>query len=302
MRTPSITALAIGLLAVACNSTPTTVVSAPLPAPDSLGSVSLNRAIELHWADNAYQSAPSRFQWYAVYSTSYDLDRGLCGTSWVGEGTTVAPEFLVGALTNGVPQCYTVTAIATDGSESERSALWQDTPRPDARNVLVYASAINPGSSAFRFWDDVNNDGVGQPAELGLVQSGTLTTADFVVHLHPADSTLWVVPVYMGDATHSGTTMRQYGTGALADLTSIDYAPAAGYTRDSVQARPGYGYVFQMDDVSGLHYGALRLTHVGRQYLIVDWSVQTDPGNPELVVHGGMVMAALTGSRVPATK
>src|SRR2546425_3785277 len=49
-----------------------------LPAPDTLGSISLNRAIHLGWADNAAQS--TRFKWYRVYSASYNLDTGLCVT------------------------------------------------------------------------------------------------------------------------------------------------------------------------------------------------------------------------------
>jgi hypothetical protein len=31
-------------------------------------------------------------------------------------------------------------------------------------------------------------------------------------------------------------------------------------------------------------YGALRVTHVGANFLILDWAFQTDPGDPELIV------------------
>ena len=51
-------------------------------------------------------------------------------------------------------------------------------------------------------------------------------------------------------------------------------------------------------DPSGLHYGAVRVTHVGRRYLILDWSVQTDPGNPELTLRGGLLTAKPMGSMV----
>ena len=48
---------------------------------------------------------------------------------------------------------------------------------------------------------------------------------------------------------------------------------------------PGFGYVFEMDGGDGFkRYGALRVTHVGQDFLIVDWAFQTDPGNPELLV------------------
>jgi len=282
---------ATSLWAFACTSTTDNdiIFDTPLQAPSSLGSVSLDQAVALDWSDNAFQSDPSRFLYYRVYSATYDLDAGLCGTRWDVEGTTVAPEFVVGDLTNGVPRCYAVTALSTDDTESDRSPLRQDTPRPDARNVLIYAFGTRPDSSGFRFWDDFDGDGIGQDDELGLVDPGTATDIDLVIRRNNADSSLWIVPVY------SGTTMRPYGW--VADLTSIDFAPASGYTRDSLPAQVGYGYVVSMND-GELHYGAFRVTHVGRRYLILDWSVQTDRGNPELVVRGGKPTAKATGSGV----
>jgi len=125
MHAPFKTVLAAtGFLAFACTSTDNAILPGPpLPAPQNLASVSLNQAIELDWSDNAFESAPSRFLAYRVYSATYDLDHDLCGAYDV-EGTTVAPEFLVGALTNGVPRCYRVSALSTDGAESDRSSRW----------------------------------------------------------------------------------------------------------------------------------------------------------------------------------
>jgi hypothetical protein len=267
-----------------------------LESPFSLLSVSLNGAIHLDWSDNAYASAPQRFQWYRVYSASYDLDLGLCGTDWALEGTTVSPEFLAGVLTNGVPRCFGVSAISIEGYESLWSPLRQDTPRPDARNVLVYAFDANTPQSGFRFWDDLNQDGVAQAAELGLIQNGTRSDIDFWVYRDPADSSLWLVPEF------SGTSLRLYANTPVADLTDIDFAPVGGYGRNMIQAVPGYGYVFQIVDGSVLHYGALRVTHVSRSYVIFDWSVQTDPGNPELVVHGNLPTAGETGAEVAGAR
>ncbi len=268
--------VAAGLVAGACKSTTNVTV---LPAPSSLESVTMNEAVVLYWADNAFASDAADFSIYRVYSASYN---GACGTRWSLEGTTVAPEFLVGALTNGVTVCYHVTALSKDGGESDWSPERQDTPRPDARNVAVYAYTVNPGASGFRFWDDLNNDGIVQPSELGLVQSGTLNSIDFVVDRSTVDSSLWIIPVY------SGTTMQQYGY--VEDLTSIDFAPASGYAGDSLKAQPGYGYVFKMVEGSlVVHYGAVRVTHVGRQFLVLDWSLQTDPGNRELAPPRAMV-------------
>jgi len=245
-----------------------------LAAPDTVGSISLNQAIHLGWADNAAQS--SRFKWYRVYSTKYDLDRGLCvDSTWVLEGATVSNEFLATLLVNGAPRCFGVSAISTEGYESMWT-LRQDTPRPDARNVLVYAFESQPAQSGFRFWNDGNGNGIGDPGELGLVQAGNRTDIDFWVHLQASDSTLWIVPEFAGDS------MQLYSTQPIADLTSIDFAPAGGYTRNMYQAVPGYGYVFQRNEAGAYHYAALRVTAVSRQYVIFDWSAQTDPGNPEL--------------------
>ena len=267
-----------------------------LDAPASLFSISLNDAIHLEWDDNAYLTAPTRFKWYRIYSTDYNLDSGLCDTSWLLEGTTVAPEFLASAMTNGAPRCFGVTAVSREGYESLWSPLRQDTPRPDARNTLVFAYDEDTTRSGFRFWDDLNGDGRGQASELGRVQSGNLTSIDFWVYRDPTDSTLWLVPEF------AGTRMQLYSTSPVADLTSIDLAPASGYSRNMIQAVPGYAYVFEIVEGTTLHYGALRMTHVGRDYLIFDWSFQTDVGNPELQIRAGQSVALSTGTTVSGSK
>ena len=169
-----------------------------LVSPGWLSSISLNGAIHLEWDDTSYSTEPTRFKWYRIYSTDYNLDTGLCGTSWLLEGTTVAPEFLASAMSNGVPRCFGVSAVSREGYESLWSPLRQDTPRPDARNTLVYAFNENQAKSGFRFWQDLNADGRGQASELGQVQNGNLTSIDFWVYRDPSDSTLWLVPEFTG--------------------------------------------------------------------------------------------------------
>jgi fibronectin type 3 domain-containing protein len=264
-----------------------------LDRPSSLLSISLNGAIHLEWSDNAYTADSTRFKWYRIYSTSYDLDLGLCGANWSLEGTTVAPEFLASALTNGVPRCFGISAVSREGYESLWSPLRQDTPRPDARNVLVYAVQQNAAQAGFRFWNDANSDGRGQSSELGLVESGNATDIDFRV-TRTAGDTLWIEPRF------SGTSMQVYGQ--VADLTSIDFAPELGYSRNLFQAVPTYGYVFKIVEGTTLRYGAVRVSHVSRDYVILDWSMQTDPGNPELIVWGGMTTSLPTGSQVAGSK
>ena len=263
-----------------------------LQRPATLTSISLNGAIHLEWADNAYQADTARFSWYRIYSASYDLDVGLCRTDWSLEGTTVAPEFLVSAISNGVPRCFGVSAVSRQGYESLWSPLRQDTPRPDARNTLAFAYDENRAQSGFRFWQDLNADGRAQTSEMGLVVDGIRTDIDFWIYRDPTDSTLWIRPEF------AGTRMRLYDTAPVADLTDLDFAPDTGYSSNMIQAVPGYAYVFEIVEGTTLRYGALRVTHVGRDYLIFDWSFQTDLGNPELIRRAGLSTSLSTGFQV----
>ncbi|MGH7700514.1 MAG: hypothetical protein ACREMJ_08380 [Gemmatimonadales bacterium] len=265
-----------------------------LERPADLSGTSLNRAIHLLWTDNAFLTDPARFDWYRVYSASYERGQNLCGADWALEGTTVAPEFLVGALPNGVPRCYGVSAVSRRGYESLWSPLWQDTPRPDARNLIIFAFDDSAEASGFRFWQDLDNDGQLDDAELGLVVDGNRTDIDFWIYRDPADSSLWFQPEF------TGTTMQVYG--AVGDLTDIDLAPSGGYGSGPVEAVPGYGYVFRIAEPSGTRYAGIRVTHVGRRYLLFDWSLQTDPDNPELIVRAGLPTVILSGTGVPGSQ
>ncbi|HUR95425.1 MAG TPA: hypothetical protein VMY76_12620 [Gemmatimonadales bacterium] len=267
------------LVMAACSSDDRTGPGVPPDVPASLSSTTLDGAVALSWSDNAYTADPGSFQNYRVYSTSYNLDLDECGTSWQLEGTTVAPEFVVGALTNGVSRCFGVTAVSVDGFESDRSPNRADTPRPDTRNVLIYAFQSQSAGSGFRFWDDANGDGQAQRGELGLIRSGGAADIDFAVDRDGAGD-LFLTPI------RPGTGVEYYDENTFTeDLSSIDFAADRTYRTSGILAIPGYGYVFETDGGDGFkRYGAVRVTHVGQTYLILDWAFQTDPGNPELVV------------------
>jgi hypothetical protein len=269
------------LAVAACSSNDRTGPGVPPQVPATLSSTSLDGAVALTWTDNAYTVDPGNFQNYRVYSTTYNLDQNVCGTSWQLEGTTVSPEFLVGALLNGIPRCFSVTAVSVDGFESDRSSSRSDTPRPDTRNVVIYATQVQTDGSGFRFWDDLNGDGQVQSNELGLVRSGTAADIDFAVD-RDIHGDLFLTPV------RAGTGVEYYdSTQAVEDLTSIDFAADRTYRTSGILASPGFGYVFEMSESDGFkRYGAVRVTHVGQTFLILDWAYQTDPGNPELIVTG----------------
>ena len=265
------------VLLVACSSDRTDP-GIPPDVPASLTSTTLDGAIALFWTDNSFTSDPANFSNYRIYSTSYDLDADLCGSSWGVEGTTVAPEFVVGALANGVSRCFAVSAVSVDGAESARSLVQHDTPRPDTRNVVLFARQVQDAESGFRFWDDLNGDGAAQDTEVGLVRAGSATNIDFSVERDGTGALFF-------DPVRAGTGVEFYSDAPVEDLTSIDMAPGGTYATTLIEASPGFGYVFEMDGGDGfLRYGAVRVTHVGQTFLILDWAYQTDPGNPELLV------------------
>ncbi len=275
----------LGLVA-ACSSDRTSPGNPP-DVPADLTSTTLDRAVALSWSDNAYTADPANFGSYAIYSTTYDFDNDLCGNTWALEGTTVAPEFVVGALTNGVSRCFTATARSVEGAESARSQARADTPRPDSRNVLLNVLQAQNAGSGFRFWDDLNADQQVQDSELELVRAGSATDIDFVVERDGTGS-VFLTPV------RPGTGVEFYADIPVGDLTSVDFAPCipdsspdgcAPYTTSPIEASPGFGYVFETDGGDGfVRYGAVRMTHVGPTFVIFDWAFQTDRGNPELLV------------------
>ena len=244
-----------------------------LQAPESLTTTALDSGVALVWADNAFNSDPQNFVNYRVYSAAYNLDAQTCGT-WGLEGTTISPEFVAGVLPNGEPRCFAVSAIDTLGYESLWSNTPADTPRPDARDIVVYAEQAQEAGSAFRFWQDSNSDGLAEQNEIGLLFAGSNPAADFSIQ-RDGSNNLQITPVRTGTSVQS--------VGAITDVNDIHFAPASGYSTSQVQAAPGTGYIFQMSGGDGFErYGAIRVSHVGLNFLILDWSYQTDPGNPML--------------------
>src|SRR3989441_6248665 len=127
-------------------------------APPSLTGITLDSAIHLDWPDTPDLA---RFKWYRVYSSDYNLGQNSC-VNWTLEGTTVSHEFLAAQLPNGVTRCFDVSAEDTLGYESLWALPtpgWTDTPRPDARNVLVWGlGGTHDAQSGFRFWDDLRSE------------------------------------------------------------------------------------------------------------------------------------------------
>ncbi len=137
-------------------------------------------------------------------------------------------------------------------------------------------------SSGFRFWDD-DGDNVVEEGELGRVRDGASSDVDFYVD-RDASGRLFLTPM------RAGTGVEFYSEDPVGDLTSIDDAPCfsapdpsscSRYATTPIEAAPGMGYVFEMEAGDQfLRYGAVRVTHVGRNFMILDWAFQTDPREP----------------------
>ena len=239
-----------------------------LPAPLGLTSVTLDRAIHLEWQDNAVSSTVATFDHYRVYSSAYSSAKGTCEAPWYFEGSTVSDAFLVGNLPNGQSRCFAVSAVSFEGQESTWSNARLDTPRSDAKNVLVYVAETKADSAGFLFNDET-------PKILGVVSPAARADADFTLSRH-ADGTVWLTPARVG------STVRLYQATAVADLSAIDRAPLTGYASTPLEVTPGLAYVFQLQETDGTHFGVLRVQFVTKDFIVFDWAYQDGVGNPEL--------------------
>jgi hypothetical protein len=236
-----------------------------LPAPRGLVSVTLNGGADLTWDPNAFEADPDLFEYYRVYSSSWNATSG-CQDDWALEGTTVSDGFVTRNLPNGETRCFVVTAISRDGHESIRSNVREDTPRYDARNIVVDATDIRPATSGFVF---------ASGGAFGLVVSRSNEDADLVVRRGSNDK-LWF------RAARPGVGITFYGVSPVSELTSIDRAPTSGYA-DSVQAKAGYGYAVRLSEGGTVHYGAIRVLRVAQNDVLFDFAYQSQAGNAELL-------------------
>ena len=239
-----------------------------LPAPLGLTSTTLNQAVHLTWEDNAVTSTLAVFDHYRVYSSAYSSAKAVCEAPWYFEGSTVSDNFIVGNLPNGGSRCFAVSAISVDGRESTWSNARLDTPRSDAKSVVVYVAEAKADSAAFLFNDET-------PKVLGVVGPTSRADADFTLSRR-ADGTIWLTPA------RAGSTVRLYQATPVADLTAVDRAPLSGYGSAALEIAPALAYVFQLQESDGVHYGALRVQYATSNYVVFDWSYQIGVGNAEL--------------------
>lgn len=189
-------------------------------------------------------------------------------------GVTTSTAFLDNDVVNGQTYRYRVTAVDSDGDESEFSNETFDTPRPDAFNVLVTSTQADPTQAGFDLTQDLVVDATSPSATFRFDEAGGVAR---IVPLNGAE----VVNVGFVDAL---------GTGCSGEC--LNFAPESGYFPEPVQAFVGNAYVFRIPRAGDRFFGAIRIAHIAPGVLVFDWAFQTAPGNRELLRLGAARLTA----------
>jgi len=242
------------------------------PIPDATRVIALDNANYLVWG-NASRSA-SDFSHYKVY-----LDDGVDALLL---GETDSEGFVDLLASNGGTFAYFLTAVDSDGHESEGSVLGEGTPRPDFTGELIY-DFLDPdvtASSGFRFAED----------ELTLpIIDGASPDRHF--RLETDINGWWLVPGPLTTVTvGEPTTALKCGVAADAKCSDITIAPPlSAFGAQDVQLTTQESYVLRVvGDDGAFHYGIIRVDLLGFDQnddplMIFDWAYQLQPGNPNLV-------------------
>lgn len=245
------------------------------PIPDATSVIALDGANYVVWG--VASRAAGDFSHYKVY-----LDDG--GTALL-LGETDSEGFLDLLAMNGETSGYFVTAVDSDGHESDGSIIGEGTPRPDFSGELIYDFADVPGSSGFLFSEDET---------VVPVVDGS-NPADFDFRLEQDVSGWWMVLGDNAAVYQNGfpTTALKCGVGADAGCVDVPTAPGSGYVTADTQLLTETSYVLRVVGSDGeLHYGIIRVTHLGTDQsgadlMIFDWAYQLQANNPDLVIGSG---------------
>ena len=239
----------------------------PPPIPAEVEAVALDDAVYLRWKDNS--SVEEDFSVYRVWLLEADGDYLL--------GETDSPGFIDFLAENGKTARYFLTAVDTQGHESEASVVVGSTPRPDFAGEVAYAYQDDAESSGFRFQES---------GDYVAVMSGDDDDRHFRIEFH--DDRYWFVPgpgAYV-HATRTETSALKCGPGADAGCTSWERAPTSGYLSEETELETGFTYMFHVPGDDGeMRYGAVRPTFTGTcpsHFVVFDWAYQTQAGNPGL--------------------
>lgn len=245
------------------------------PIPDATSVIALDGSNFILWGVDSRSAGD--FSHYRVY-----LDDA--GTAFL-LGETDSEGFLDLLAENGLTYGYFVTAVDTDGHESDGSVIGEGTPRPDFAGELIYDHFDVPSQSGFLFTED---------EEIVPVTDGS-SLADIDFRLEQDVDGWWMV---LGDdaAVYQdgfATTALKCGVGADATCVDVTTAPTTGYVTTDMPLVTETSYILRVLGSDGqIHYGIIRVTHLGtdqdgNDLMIFDWAYQLQANNPDLVVGSG---------------
>ncbi len=244
------------------------------PIPDGTYVIALDDANYIAWGATSRSAAD--FSHYKVY-----LDAS--GTAFL-LGETDSEGFLDLLAANGETFSYFVTAVDSDGHESEGSVLGEGTPRPDFHGEWLYDDADQPAFSGFRFAEDEDTD----PILAGL---------DPAAHFRlETDTNGWWLVLGTGTTAISpGVPTTALKCSVAADALCVDVvtAPTSGYSVQDVQLFTQESYVLRVVGNDNLiHFGVIRIDLLGFDQngdaiMIFDWAYQLQAGKPSLVTSIG---------------
>jgi hypothetical protein len=267
MRT--ILSLMIGLVLIAgCDDDHTTGPrSIPPAAPRGLHSTTGDHQVLLTWLPNTERNITYRI---------YIGDCGGVGCPYDPIGASSTASFVVTGLANGQTRYFAVSAVNSEGRESELSYdTVFDTPRPEGTGLVLSSYLADSAHAGLEF--------------------STLTVRSYTSALIDVFyGTSGIQPLMY--APFSDTEIQD--AGYASSLDAVDFAPTAGWSpTGTVELIAGHCYlVWTRDD----HFAKFRVTSVTSSRVVIDWAYQVDPGNRELNAHAPVSAAAQRVRRAAA--
>ncbi len=203
--------------------------------------------------------------WHPVYNHDFSYYKVYRGASETGYYDLIAETSTAHYndynVTNGYTYYYAISSVDIYGNESDLSTdLVYDTPRPEGYGLRLWSADLYPADAGIDF------------SEYLIVPWNSITCDVFLNW----DTTGY----YYLQAGNLETDIMEYGpTGSLQD---VDYAPETGWDPYGwVEIREGYSYVIW---TASNHFAHVRVTRIYEEYIALEWSYQTDTGNPELSI------------------
>ena len=178
----------------------------------------------------------------------------------LAEVSADSASFVDKEVINGRTYSYAVSAIDSDGNESELSPEQVfDTPRPSGNNITLNDFNLIPARSGFDF---------SQPARGAITWDLPATDVYFGF-----DIAVNVPYLYSDNLTE----MQDMGYHDYFD--EVDISPVQGFTTEFVELIEGHVYTLLTPDGN---FAKIHVIAVSKTSITFDWAYQIDTGNAQL--------------------